>query len=81
MNPRRLIGALLTVAIVAAPLLALPYGLNVALLVLTVSLGATAYLAFQAAATLEHSTHLRAAGMLNTLLALVCVVVLVMRAR
>ncbi|MDQ3044484.1 MAG: hypothetical protein M3R06_04955 [Chloroflexota bacterium] len=79
MNPRHLIGVLLAAAILAAPLLALPYGLSVALLVMAVALGATAYLAFQAAAALGSAIHLRAAGALNALLALVCLVLLALR--
>ena len=77
----RLTGCVLAAALVAAPFLALLYGLNAALAVMTLALTATAYLARTAAGAADAATRqrLRTAVVINVVLALVCAIVLVMR--
>jgi uncharacterized membrane protein YdjX (TVP38/TMEM64 family) len=61
-------------AMLAAPFLALLYGPAAGLVVSTLALAATAYLAFDAAREAEHADRrrLRAAGAINVLLAAIC---------
>lgn len=71
---RRLAGVGFAAAMVAAPFLALIYGLGIGLLVMAVALGATAFLAFNTASTAEPAIRRRLTvlGGVNATLAILC---------
>ena len=77
----RMIGLLLAMAMVAAPVLALLFSPEAALAVGAVGLGATSYLAYEAggAVAVGHQRALRIATGVNALLALLCLAVLIGR--
>jgi hypothetical protein len=78
---RRAIGCGFGGAMIVAPFLALLFDLAAALAVMAVGLGATAYLAVEAARTAELETRRRLRGfaVVNGVLAVVSLVVLVVR--
>lgn len=78
---RRLIGCGLGGAMVVAPFLALLFDVAAGLAVMAAGLGATAYLARDAARTAEEGarTRLRWFAVVNGMLAIACVVVLAIR--
>ena len=71
----------LTLAIVLAPFLALLYSLNLALAVLALALGFTTWLTWHAASMVarSHGSQLKAAAVLNAVLAVATVAILVLR--
>ena len=81
MDRAHLTGCLLSGAIVAAPFLALLYDAAAGLAVMTVALGATAYLAGDAARGVIEPTRRRllTAATVNALLAAACVAALIAR--
>jgi hypothetical protein len=78
---RRLIGCGFAGAMIVAPFLALLFDVAAGLAVMAIGLGATAYLAMEAARATAPKTgrRLRAFAVVNGLLAIVCVIALVVR--
>jgi hypothetical protein len=77
---RRLVGYGFIVAVIAAPFLGLLYGRGLGVLIMAIALAATAFIAFDLlpAAPLERRGRVRRLGMVNVILALVCLVAAVL---
>lgn len=80
---RRVIGCLMVGAMVAAPFIALLYGINVGLAMMGLALLATSYATLSAArhTTIGNRQTLRLLAAGNAILALLCVAALVLRIR
>jgi hypothetical protein len=74
---RRIIGYGFIVAIIAAPFLGLLYGRGLGVLIMAIALAATTFVAFDLLPTAppERRVRLRRLGIVNAVLALVCLVV------
>jgi hypothetical protein len=81
-DPRKLVGYLFVAGMVLAPFLALVYGLNIGLGVMTLALAATTYIAFDLSRTVDltQQPRVRTLAIATAALALLCLAVLLVRA-
>ena len=80
-DPKKLVGYLFVFGMVLAPFLALIYGLNIGLGVMTLALAATTYIAYDASRHVEpaQQPRIRTLAAVNATLALLCLAVLLVR--